>query len=371
MSAGSDSISTPPLTVLMAFHNDAPYIAAAIDSVLNQTWNDFELVLVNDASTDGSRDIVARYTDRRIRVLDNSQNLRLARSLNRGLDAARGELVARLDANDIAALDRLEKQMRFMREHPDFALVGGQYTVIDTQGRPIRNAALMRPVTELGVKWYLLFDSPFVHSTVMFRKRCVDEVGKYNPALARAQDVELWARMAVRYRMVNLRDVLVSQRYDPTSITYDRSSANRAEFLPWLSAFLAANMRRYLALDDAQAWAATMSALFFDDTPAAMETVKLYLDAVEAIEKRFVALYPDGASNRDVRRGKVQLLARALFRMTLQSRCASLPVFARMLRADAPTALRRLPKYAALGLLGSHARTVWRRWRGWRREEPV
>src|SRR5258708_1918931 len=133
---------SPPLTVLMAFHNDAPFIGEAIDSVLRQTHRDFEFVIVNDASNDGSRDIVARYTDPRIRLLENPTNLRLARSLNRGLEEARGALVARLDANDVARLDRLEKQMRFMRDHPEIALLGGQYAAIDTRGRFLPRAAL-------------------------------------------------------------------------------------------------------------------------------------------------------------------------------------------------------------------------------------
>src|SRR5438552_7770899 len=216
-------MTAPPLTVLMAFHNDAPFIAEAIDSILNQTYGDFEFVIVNDASNDGSRDIVARYTDPRIRLLDNPTNLRLARSLNRGLEAARGALVARLDANDVARLDRLEKQMRFMHDHPEFALIGGQYEVIDTQGRRLKRAALSRPVTEIGVQWYFLFDSPFVHSTVMFRRFVADQAGRYNPAFdwAPSEDVVLWSRMAVSHRMINLPDVLVWQRYDPTSITYD------------------------------------------------------------------------------------------------------------------------------------------------------
>src|SRR6202140_1860078 len=99
------SSSTPPLTVLTAFHNEAPFIAEAIDSILNQTYSDFEFVIVNDASTDGSRDIVAGYCDPRIRLVDNPENLRHPRSANRGLESARGALVARLDANDVARLD--------------------------------------------------------------------------------------------------------------------------------------------------------------------------------------------------------------------------------------------------------------------------
>jgi len=362
------SPSTPPLTVLMAFHNDAPFIAKAIDSVLNQTYRDFELLLVNDASTDGSRDTVARYTDPRIRILDNPTNLRLARSLNRGLDEARGALIARLDANDIARLDRLEKQMRFLRDHPEIALVGGQYELIDTQGRHLRLGAVSRPVTELGVHWYLLFDSPFVHSTVMFRKSVADEAGRYNVGFdwAPSEDADLWARIAVNHRMINLRDVLGWQRFDPTSITYDTSRPYRADFGPRLKNFFATNMRRYLAIDDADEWADLMTAMYIDDVPVPVETMKRYLAAVEAIEKRFIAVHPEAAKNPDVRRGNVQMLAKALFRMTMSSRLASLPVFARMLRAHPGTALRHLPKYAVVSLLGRRAWTVgrWLRARG-------
>ena len=122
-------------------------------------------------------------------------------------------------------------------------------------------------------------------------------------------------------------------------------------------------MKRFLALDDAEEWAGLMTALYVDDMPVGAETMRRYLQAVQAMERRFIALHPEAAHNVDVRRGKVQLLARALFRMTMRSRLASLQVFARMLRADPRTALRHLPKYAAVGLLGSRAWNVWRWWR--------
>ncbi|HSY52599.1 MAG TPA: glycosyltransferase [Thermoanaerobaculia bacterium] len=362
---------TPPLTVLMAFHNDAPFIAEAIDSILNQTYDDFEFVIVNDASNDGSRDIVARYTDPRIRLLDNPENLRLARSLNRGLEVARGALVARLDANDVARPDRLEKQMRFMRDHPEIALLGGQYEVIDTHSRRLALAALPKPVTELGVQWYFLIDSPFIHSTVMFRKSAADKSGRYNPASdwAPSEDVVLWAQMALDHRMVNMPDVLVLQRYDPRSITYDRSKPYRTDFEPRLTRFFVTNINRILLVDDADVWAGLMTALFVDDIPVSAETMLRYIDAIEAMEQRFVALHPEAVDNLDVRRGMVQLLTRALFRMALCSRLASLPILARMLRADTRTTLRHLPKYVAVGLFGSRAWDVWRWWRGLGQEQ--
>jgi len=361
------SEARPALSVIMAFYNDAPYIAESIESILNQTYRDFEFVIINDASTDGSREIVARYSDARIRLLDNPSNLGLARSLNLGLAAARGDLVARLDANDVSHTDRLEKQMRFMREHPEIALLGGQYEAIDTRGYRLPWAAVPKPVTELGVKWYFLFESPFVHSTVMFRKALVDELGGYDPTFqwAPSEDAELWARMAVRHRMVNLPETLISQRYDPKSISHDISRPDRAQasFVPRLTQFLAVNMKRGLALDDAEEWAGLVAALFTNELAVTNETLQRYVEAVDAMERRLIEIHPEAARNTDVRRGKVELLARALFRLAPRSRRSSVPVFLRMLRAHPQTALRQLPKYVAMGLLGSRARSLWRWWR--------
>lgn len=352
----------PSLSVVMAFHNDAPFIAEAIESVLNQTYSDFEFLLINDASTDGSPEIVARYSDARIRLLNNPENLHLARSLNRGLAVARGALVARLDANDVARPDRFEKQMRFLRDHPEIVLLGGQYETIDTAGRRLPWSDFPKPFTELGVKWYFLFDSPFIHSTVMFRKAVIDELGGYNPAFqfAPSEDAELWARAAASHRMVNLPDVLVSQRYDTKSITYDNSRPNRAGFVERFTQFFAANMERYLGHENADEWAGLITALVTDQVPVDDQTLRRYTDAVEAMERRLIELHPEAKTNIDVRRGKVQLLARALFRITVRSRMASVRVFLRMFRAHPPSALRHLPKYVSVGLLGPRAWSVWR-----------
>ena len=351
----------------MAMHNDAPYVAKAVDSILDQTYDDFEFVIVNDLSSDGSRDIVERYSDVRIRIIDNAENLRLGRSLNRGVAAARGELVARLDANDIAPPDRLEKQVRFMREHPEIAVSGGQYKAIDTVGRRLPWAEFAKPVTELGMKWYLLFDSPFIHSAVMFRKSVFDELGGYNPRFdwAPGEDAELWARIAAAgYPMVNLPDVLVSLRHDPGSITYDPNRPHRAGFVERLSEFFEANMRRYLAVESATEWASMITSFFVDHAAPADATLQRYIETIEAMAQRFVEIHPEAARNVDVRRGKAQLLARAFVNPATRSRRSSARVFWRILRTDRLTARRQLPKVAAAALLGPRAWKLWRWWRG-------
>lgn len=357
---------SPLVSVVMTVHNDAPFLPAAVESILGQTFGDFEYVIVHDASTDGSREILDRYADPRIRILDNPENLRLGRSLNRGVAAARGELIARLDANDIAPLDRLEKQVRFLSEHPELALVGGQYEAIDTAGRRIPWAELPRPVTEPGVQWFMMFNSPFIHSAVVFRKAVFDAVGGYDPAFewAPSEDAELWSRMAAAgHRMVNLPDMLVLLRHDPTSITYDPARPHRAGWEGRLTAFFERNMRRILAVDDAQEWASLVAAFFIDQGEVPEETVRRYVDAVDALERRFIEVHPEAAGNPDIRAGKVQLLSRALFRKTPSARRSSAHVYLRMIRAHAGTARRMLPKFGAVNLLGPRAWKVWRWWR--------
>src|SRR5690349_10671348 len=124
----------PAVTVLMPVYNGEPFLREAIDSILQQTWADFEFLIVNDGSTDHTRDIIDSYDDARIRVLDQAQNTGLAKSLNAGLRAARAPLVARQDADDRSHPERLAAQVEFMRAHPEVALAGTQVRVLNKHG---------------------------------------------------------------------------------------------------------------------------------------------------------------------------------------------------------------------------------------------
>src|SRR5581483_9504087 len=121
-------MSKPIVTVLMSVYNGERYLREAIESILVQTWQDFELVCINDGSTDQSREIVLSFNDPRIRLVDNEQNLGLAKSLNKGLMLARGNLIARQDADDISEPDRLLKQVAFLEQWSEIVLVGSWYS---------------------------------------------------------------------------------------------------------------------------------------------------------------------------------------------------------------------------------------------------
>lgn len=208
----------PKVTVLMAVYNGERYLREAMESVLCQTFRDFEFLIINDGSTDNTRELILSYDDARIVLVDSEHNVGQTRSLNRGLELAAGELIARQDADDVSEPERLAKQVVFLNRHPEVALLGTWYKEIDVQGTVIGKGKL--PCDTTDIRWSLLFFCPFVHSAVMFRKSVVSErIGFYNEALAYSQDYELWHRIARRLPVANLPEPLVRLRATPWSMT--------------------------------------------------------------------------------------------------------------------------------------------------------
>lgn len=210
--------NTPKVTVLMAVYNGENYLRDAIDSILNQTFQDFEFLILNDGSTDNTQAIIQSYNNSRIRLVNNEQNLGLSRSLNKGLELAQGKFIARQDADDISEPERLAKQVAFLEMWPEIALVGSWYKEIDAQGKLIKKGDL--PCDYTQIRWHLFFYCPFVHSAVMLRKLTVlEQVGFYNETLSYSMDYELWLRTAQRFPVANLDEYLVRLRVNPHSMT--------------------------------------------------------------------------------------------------------------------------------------------------------
>jgi glycosyltransferase involved in cell wall biosynthesis len=210
--------TVPKVTVLMAVYNGERYLREAMESILCQTFQDFQFLIINDGSTDNTRDLILSYDNTRIMLVDNKHNVGQTRSLNRGLELAAGELIARQDADDVSEPERLDKQVAFLNRHPEVALLGTWYKEIDVQGTVIGDRKL--PCDTTDIRWSLLFFCPFVHGSVMFRKSVVSEqIGFYNEAFAYAQDHELWYRIARRLPVANLPEPLVRYRITPWSMT--------------------------------------------------------------------------------------------------------------------------------------------------------
>jgi glycosyltransferase involved in cell wall biosynthesis len=215
---------TPPLvSVLVAVHDGESFVRTALASVLGQTMAKLELIVVDDASGDGTPEILAAIDEPRVRVLRNEQRLGLAGSLNRGLDEATGTFVARLDADDVAMPRRLEQQLAHIRSVPAAAVVGSAVLALDEGGRVGPRHAM--PASPIEVRWTALFSSPFFHPTVLVERDALARHSlRYDTAFAESEDYDLWSRLLDVADGENLLEPLVLYRVHP-----DQASQRRRE----------------------------------------------------------------------------------------------------------------------------------------------
>ena len=214
----------PRVSVILPVYNGERYLAQAIESVLDQTFRDFELIVIDDGSTDRSPDLIRRYAQQDPRLHAYRQvNRGLVHSLNRALDLAAGKYIARMDADDVCLPERFARQAAFLDAHPETGVLGTAFQVIGPQGQP--GAVVWHPESHAVLRWRLCFHSPFGHSTVMMRSEPVRQVGGYNPEMTSAEDYELWNRLQTHTRFANLPDVCQLYRNHPgsaSSQTYAR-----------------------------------------------------------------------------------------------------------------------------------------------------
>lgn len=202
----------------MPVYNGAAYLVETIDSILSQAYNDFEFVIVDDGSTDGSWDILSTYAarDSRIILQHNAKNLGACKTSNLLLSLARGDLIARQDQDDIAFADKLAAQVAYLNDHPKVDLLGTSYYRLNIAGQ---RRLCLPPMTHTAIRWRSLFDCPFCHSSVMLRRRLFDSGELYYRELSGAQDYELWARLAKHTQASALSTPLVIYRELEHSMT--------------------------------------------------------------------------------------------------------------------------------------------------------
>lgn len=214
------SDTAPQVSVLMPVYNGARYLRAAVDSILSQTLRDFELIAVDDGSTDGSGSLLADYQaqDARLRLLRQPSNQGIVAALNLGLQQARGEFIARMDCDDISHPDRLARQVAFLQAHPQVGMLGTDALFIDPDGR--RLARMGHPREDLSIRWTSLLANFFFHPTLMFRRSILVENGLlYRAEFTGAEDYDLWVRMLPTTRAANLPLPLVRYRVHPHSLS--------------------------------------------------------------------------------------------------------------------------------------------------------
>jgi glycosyltransferase involved in cell wall biosynthesis len=219
----SEQLSAPRITVLMSVYNGARYFRASIDSILRQTFADFEFLIVDDGSTDETMQILRSYRDERIKIVRNEKNIGLTKSLNRGLVLASGEYIARQDADDISLPDRLQKQVAFMETHSGVVLLGTQAKLIDARGRRRRLTAIgcYKATSSECLRWQMMFDAGFFHTSVMFRREpLMAMTGGYNERFVTGQDADLWSRLPLECEIRNLNEALVCFRVHRDSMSF-------------------------------------------------------------------------------------------------------------------------------------------------------
>jgi glycosyltransferase involved in cell wall biosynthesis len=216
----------PRISVVMPVYNAVAYVADAMESIRRQTCGDFELLALDDGSTDGSLEILDRIAaqDERIQVVRREHG-GYPRLLNEGVCLARGEFLARMDADDVAEPDRFERQVRLLEEHSQCAVVGGQALLIDSDGDRIAPLRVKLSHAEIDQELLSGRGSAIIHPAAMFRTTAVEQVGGYREDLAVGEDLDLYLRLGEQYELANLPEVVLQFRRHAASFTSQVSGA--------------------------------------------------------------------------------------------------------------------------------------------------
>jgi glycosyltransferase involved in cell wall biosynthesis len=215
---------TPIVSVVMPTYNGEKFLRPAIESILEQTFTDFELIVIDDASTDTTPRILAEFRDDRLLLFRNDCNLGIAGATNKGLAVARGEYLALQDHDDVSLPHRFQTQVAFLTAHPDVALVGSNCILIDGEGA--RVGIQVQPEDDLVLRWELLVRNPLHNTSIMARLSAIRETGGYSadPSFHFAEDYDFISRLAMRHRVANIKEPLVLWRRHSTTATWRNQS---------------------------------------------------------------------------------------------------------------------------------------------------
>ncbi len=253
----------PLVSVVMPARNASPYVGEAIESTLRQTFTDFELIVADDASDDDTCRLVRSFADPRIRLIRHTQPDYIGH-LNAAMDMAKGQFVARMDADDVMEATRLQKQVDYLTAHPDADIVGSWFTAFGE-----RSYVCQTLLTHEEIVSALLVFNPICHPTVMLRRRCVEAMQKdrgevYDRRFAYAEDYRLWCDLATRgFRLANLPESLLRYRTSATQLTRSRSREMR-------------ELALHIRLDYFRHVQETMATHFPDYTDALNALIKLH-----------------------------------------------------------------------------------------------
>ncbi|MBU1863212.1 MAG: glycosyltransferase [Candidatus Omnitrophica bacterium] len=282
-------MTAPTVTVVMSVYNGEKDIRKAIDSILDQTFSDFEFFIINDGSTDTSKKIILSYNDSRIHLIENEKNIGLTPSLIKGLQLAKGTYIARIDIDDVAMPQRFREQVNMFNQNQQLGLLGTwYYEVSDTQKikkTPSPDSVILR--------WNLLFGTTFGHFSVMIRSEAYRDVGGYNPACTVAQDYELWSRIARKWEIGMVPKILGTRRICKGSISLNKETLQQESAEQ-------TSIRNLLLLTKGQlSWEECVSGYMLMERGLVPDDKKKLYDALYSI-KTFVTCFIDTFPNMKV-----------------------------------------------------------------------
>jgi glycosyltransferase involved in cell wall biosynthesis len=200
----------PKISVILPAYNAEKYLGEAIESILNQSFKDFEFLIFNDGSTDTTKEIIDGYNDKRIIAYHSDINKGYVHWLNEGIKQAKGKYIARMDADDISFTERFQLQFDYMETHPEIGLCGSQIEIIGS------GELVKKPLTDNEIRWWFFIGNPIAHPVVMIRKEVLSHYQLfYKNELKPAEDYEMWCRMSHNTKITNLQNILLKYRYHP------------------------------------------------------------------------------------------------------------------------------------------------------------
>lgn len=268
------------ISVIMPIHNCDTYLRQAIDSILQQTFTNFEFIIVDDASNENTKKIIKSYTDERIVLLENKEKLGVAKSLNKAIAIAQGDYIARMDADDISLVNRFDKQISYLEKKPLIDLVGSNAYLINANDKEI--GLYIRPSLPKIIKWTAFFSNPMIHPSIMAKAPILKQ-NHYQENLENGQDYELWSRLIFtnHAQLANLDDFLLKHRVHQESVTQKAIIQNKKGG----SLKISTNNLNYFGLDAPEK--NNYLQVLFDQNV----TIKKYLSLIKSIkklEKKFI-----------------------------------------------------------------------------------
>src|SRR3989339_4967 len=210
-------MASPRVSVLMSVYNGEKHLGEAIQSILNQTYTDFEFIIVDDGSTDSTRNIINSFDDKRIKLIINEKNIGWAKSLIKGIEYCQCEFIARMDADDISLPQRFEKQIEYMDSNPEIGVIGTNVYAIGENSKP--KYKIEYPQYHSFIKWSLIFSNPICHPSVMIRKSIVKNYGYFDDNIIRSEEYDYWSRIVNNVKFHNIQDFLLLLRISGNKVS--------------------------------------------------------------------------------------------------------------------------------------------------------